>query len=416
MTAYQRRLIDDRLDELQPLLRAISIHGPKGVGKTATAARRAKTVISLDQGLDRDRLAADPEMIRTMTGPVLIDEWQRWPESWDRVRRAVDDGAPYGQFILAGSSAPRGATVHSGAGRIVPFRMRPLSLAERGIETPTISLKDLLTGSAEVAGTTRVRLPDYVTEIVASGLPGIRAEDARVRPALLDAYIDNIVQREFPEQGYHVRKPETLRGWLAAYAAATSSTASYSTILAAATPGESDKPARTTTMTYRDALSGLWLLDPIEPWSPKTNHFERLATTPKHQLADPALAARLLGASADALLHQDAGRFLGALFEHLVALSVRVYAEAAEARVYHLRTSDARHEIDLIVERPDGKVFAIETKLATHAAGNDLKHISWLRDSIGDRFLGAAVITTGPDAYLRKDDRIAIIPAALLGP
>lgn len=41
---YRRRVVDDDLDALLPGLSAISIEGPKGVGKTATALTRAVTV------------------------------------------------------------------------------------------------------------------------------------------------------------------------------------------------------------------------------------------------------------------------------------------------------------------------------------------------------------------------------------
>jgi predicted AAA+ superfamily ATPase len=414
---YTRRIIDDRLDARQPRLAAIALQGPKGVGKTATATRRARTVLSLQYAEVRDRFAADPSILATVDAPVLIDEWQRWPESWDRVRAAVDDGLPSGQVILAGSSAPRGATVHSGAGRIVPFRIRPLSLAERGIETSTTSLAALLDGERpEVSGSTGVGLPDYVREIVASGLPGIHGKDPQDRLDLLDAYVDNIVQHEFAEQGYPVRKPQTLRAWLTAYAAATATTASYNRILDASSPGQSDKPAVTTTITYRDALESLWLLDPLPAWSPSRNVFDRLVGAPKHQLADPALAARLCGATERSLLvgRRHAG-LLGPLFKHLVALSILVYAQSSRARVHHLRTRNGDHEVDLIVERDDGRVVALEVKLAATVTDNDVKHLRWLRDRLGDDLADAAVITTGSHAYRRRDG-IAVVPAALLGP
>jgi len=416
MAGYSRRLIDDRLDARQPRLAAVALQGPKGVGKTATATRRARTVLSLQFAEVRERFAADPTILTTADGPILVDEWQRWPESWDRVRTAVDDGLPPGQIILAGSSAPRGATVHSGAGRIVPFRMRPLSLVERGLETPTISLSTLLDGERpEVTGSTEVSLPDYVREIVASGLPGIHGADPEDRTDLLDAYVDNIVQREFPEQGYRVRKPQTLRAWLTAYSAATSTTTSYNRILDASSPGQSDKPAVTTTLTYRDALEGLWLLDPLPAWSPSRNVFDRLVSAPKHQLADPALAARLCGATERSLLvdRRHAG-LLGPLFEHLVALSTLVYALASRARVHHLRTRNGDHEVDLIIEGDDGRVVALEVKLAASVSDADVKHLRWLADRLGDDLADAAVITTGSHAY-RRPDGIAVVPAALLG-
>ena len=214
-----------------------------------------------------------------------------------------------------------------------------------------------------------------------------------------------------------------LRAWLAAYAGATSTTSSYSAILDAATPGDHDKPAKTTTIAYRDVLTQLWLLDPVPGWSTSRSAFTRLASAPKHHLADPALAARLLGIDVAALL-SDApasagqhrpGPMVGALFESLVALSVRVYAQAAEATVHHMRSRNGGREVDLIVQRADQRVVAFEVKLARDVDDTDVAHLNWLRFQLGDDLLDAAVITTGPEAY-RRADGIAVIPAALLGP
>ena len=50
---YRRRVIDDELDELLAGLPAIALEGPKAVGKTATALRRAATVYRLDDEAER---------------------------------------------------------------------------------------------------------------------------------------------------------------------------------------------------------------------------------------------------------------------------------------------------------------------------------------------------------------------------
>ncbi len=305
--------------------------------------------------------------------------------------------------------------MHSGAGRIVPLRLRPLSLVERGVAEPTVSLAALLAGEATITGESEVRLTDYADQIVATGFPGIYDEPARTRPALIDAYLENLVQREFAEQGYPVRKPQVLAAWLAGYAAATSTTTQYSRILDAATPGEGDKPARSTTIAYRDVLSGLWVLDPLPAWLPTRNEFDRLASTPKHQLADPGLAARLLRASASSLVLGRRDHLLGPLFEHLVALCVQVYAQASNAAVSHLRTRNGDHEVDIVVEDIEGKVVAMEVKLTPTPTDADVKHLRWLRQKLGDDLADAVVVTTGPRAY-RRPDGIAVVPAALLGP
>ena len=93
-------------------------------------------------------MEADPEMVLRSPRPTLIDEWQLVPEVWDVVRRQVDRDPTPGQFLLTGSASPRpGATAHSGAGRIVRLRMRPMTLAERGLAPTTVSLRQLLSGT-----------------------------------------------------------------------------------------------------------------------------------------------------------------------------------------------------------------------------------------------------------------------------
>lgn len=420
---YVRRILDDSLDDLLPVLPAIALQGPKGVGKTETAMQRMRTALRFDDDRQRSVYSADPDRLRSLDPPVLVDEWQRLPEVWDHVRRAVDDGAAPGQFLLTGSAAPAGAAIHSGAGRIVELRMRPLSLAERGLVRPTVSLGELLAGNqGQVSGACPVTLEDYTDEILRSGFPGIRGLPDRARRLQLDSYLSAVVSREFPEQGVILRRPDTLRAWLAAYAAATSTTSSYNTILDAATGGNSNKPAKDTTIAYRDVLAQLWLLDPVPAWLPSNNRLKRLGKAPKHQLADPALATRLLRADRRALLEGGSagpsiprdGTLLGALFEHLVGLSVMVYAQACEADVSHLRALDGGHEVDLIIERGHG-VVALEVKLTAAVDERDVRHLLWLRERLGDRLLDAGVITTGPEAY-RRADGVAVVPAALLGP
>ena len=423
--AYARRVLDAQLDRLLTGLPAVVINGPKAVGKTATATRRAATVLALDDPTERALIEADRDRLSRLPTPILIDEWQLYPAVWDRVRRAVDAGATPGSYLLTGSATPTTAPTHTGADRIVRLRLRPMSLAERGLVEPTVSLAGLLAGTRPpIGGESPVGLADYAEEIVASGFPGLRALPAHTRSASLNGYLDAIVERDFAELGHVVRRPRTLRAWFKAYAAATSTTASYNAILDASTAGQPDKPAKTTTIAYRETFERMWLLDPVPAWTGSRSHLASLGQAPKHHLADPALAARLLGVGAGALLHTPNpdrppiprdGTLLGALFESLVTLCVRTYAEAADAHVSHLRTHRGDHEVDLIVTRDDGRMVALEVKLAPIADDEDVRHLHWLREQLGNDLLDAAVITTGPAAY-RRPDGIAVIPAALLGP
>jgi predicted AAA+ superfamily ATPase len=413
-------VIDSELDALLPSLPAVLLDGPKGVGKSATARQRCRTERQLDQPAEAAVVAADPRVIAHDPRPLLIDEWQRVPATFDVVRRLVDADPTGGQFLLTGS-APTSGT-HSGAGRITSFRMRPLTLPERGVETPSVAMAELLAGSASIGGRTTFSLRDYVAEIVAGGFPGMRHLEGRALERQLDSYINLIVSHDLPEVGFATRRPATVMAWLRAYAAATGTTADWEKIRNAATSGQGDKPAKTTVLPYIELLTALRILDPIEAWSPSNNHLRDLTQTPKHFLADPALSARLVrrsatqllaGATSDIVVPRDGG-FLGGIFEALAALSVRTFAQNCDARVYHLRTKGGRHEVDFIVDGPDG-IVGIEVKLASTVDDDDVAHLKWLREQIGDHCVDLAVLNTGPEAY-RRSDGVAVIPLALLGP
>lgn len=421
---YLPRVLEGELDELISTLSALAIEGPKGVGKTAMASRRAKTIHALDDPEQLELAMADPSRLLKTHPPILIDEWQRLPETWDLVRRAVDAGAGPGSFLLTGSASPKGMGTHSGAARIPTVRMRPMALSERLGIPGSVSLAELLKGERpDLEGETSMSLEDYTDEILASGFPGLRQLSDRALRVQLDGYLDRVVDRDLPELGQQVRNPAGLRRWMRAYAAASSTTTSFEKIRAAAASGEGENVNRKAARPYRDALERLWLLDPVPGWLPSRSHLKRLIAGEKHQLADPALAARLVGATKSALLEGESygpsmprdGTFLGALFESLVTLCIRVYAQGAEAQVKHLRSFAGDREIDLIVQRDDDRVVAIEVKLTAVPRDNDFRHLEWLREAIGDDLLDAIVVTTGRVAY-RRVDGIGVVPLALLGP
>lgn len=424
LKAYSRRVIDGVLDELQPQLPAIAIDGPKAVGKTRTAIERAATIHRLDDPAEFELAQSDPARLLMGETPILIDEWQRLPEIWDRVRRAVDDGAAPGSFLLTGSAIPEELPMHSGAGRIASVRMRPMTLAERGFE-PTVSVAALLREDRQpIVGETDLKVADYVDELLRSGFPAIHPLSDRALRIQLDAYVDRVIERDIPDDaGTLIRNSAALRRWMAAYAAASSGTTTLEKIRDAASSGSSTRPSRTAVQSYRDALTRVWILDEVPAWTTSVNHLRRLGSAPKHQLVDPSLAARMLGVDARALLEDSVdgpdiprdGTLLGALFESLATLSVRTFADAAEAKIGHLRTAKGEREVDLIVERSDSRVVGFEVKLARTIRDTDVKHLNWLEERIGDQLLDKVILTTGPSAY-RREDGVAVVPLALLGP
>lgn len=316
------------------------------MGKTSTASRRAGDELRLDLEQHWRMARADPELVTRLPKPLLIDEWQRVPAVWGAVRRAVDDGADPGSYLLAGSASPcLEAPIHSGAGRILSLRIRPMALCERDLVEPSVSMAALLRGGAEVSGTSPMGVSDYLKEIIASGFPGLHGLPPRVRTAQLRSYTTRIFEHELPdEHGISIRRPASLMGWLSAYASTVGTTETWETIRTAATPGDADPPTKATVSRYRDWLTSLWLLDPVPAWRPLGTSLRNLVQAPKHHLADPALAAVLLRATPE-ILAKGQGRWLGSrgslvggLFENLAMLTVRGAAQVSGGDVFHLRT------------------------------------------------------------------------------
>jgi len=96
-----------------------------------------------------------------------------------------------------------------------------------------------------------------------------------------------------------------------------------------------------------------------------------------------------------------------------IHLCLSVYASVNNATLSFVKTYNGDHEIDFIIEK-DSKVIACEVKLSPSVDDGDLKHLRWFREKVGNDCCDAMIITTGGAAY-RREDGIAVVPAALLG-
>jgi predicted AAA+ superfamily ATPase len=97
-------------------------------------------------------------------------------------------------------------------------------------------------------------------------------------------------------------------------------------------------------------------------------------------------------------------------------LETFVYGEVAaqgswldEVRaIGHWRTRDG-DEVDLVIERDDGAVIAIEVKAAGQVTDKDLRGLRTLRDLLGAEFSIGLVLHTGQQSY-RVEDRLFSLP------
>ena len=354
---------------------------------------------------------------------MLLDQWQRVPDVWDAVKRAVDADGTGGRFLLTGSPPAKGTVTHSGAGRIVLLRMRPMTLPERGVKSPTVSLATLLDGEEPpVQGTCGLDLGDYTDLTLRRACPACSVFPTGV--AYPTGRLPGPHRRPRPRGGGAQRAATRDRSWLdACLRGSTSTTATWKTFRDAATSGSGDKPAKTTTIPYIETLSALRILDQVPAWQPGHNHLfgsprapSPIWPTPRWRPSRrrwPRLPARRRSWRGD----HPPGRHVSRRPLRVAGHVYRPRVRAGRRReVFHLRTYEGRHEVDLIVEGDNGKVLALEVKLSAAIDDDDTRHLRWLANEIGDQLVGAAVLTTGKQAYRRPSDGVAVIPPGLLGP
>lgn len=414
---YRERIVDAELVARLRATGAVVIEGPKACGKTATARQRAASEVLLDVDDDARRLVdVDPARLLEGATPRLIDEWQLEPSLWNLLRRAVDDRAEPGQFILTGSAVPAAeVTRHTGAGRLTRLRMRPMSLYESELSTGDVSLGAVLAGDAVRSAEPGLSIPEIAEAICRGGWPGFSSLDLADGLRAVRDYLDEIRRVDVGRVGDRRHEPDKVGQLLRSLARNAATYAAATTL--ARDAGGSDGPLKSdTARAYIDALQRLMIVEDQPAWAPHLRSKYVLRGASKRHFVDPSLAVAALRATPEALLRDL--KLFGFLFESLVVRDLRVYAQSADAEVLQYRDSSGL-EVDAIVQIADGRWAAFEIKLGTGqidaAAANLLRFARQVDTQRSGEPEVLGVIVSAGYGYVR-DDGVAVIPIGALGP
>ena len=414
---YRPRVVDSELRQCLAGVGAVVIEGPKACGKTRMAQQLAASSVMLDVDQEARRaLAVDPALVLRGARPRLLDEWQVEPALWNAVRRAVDDSAEAGQFLLTGSAVPADdAARHTGAGRFAFVRLRPMTLLEAGDGGGGVSLAALFAAEPPACADPGLAISDLAALICRGGWPAqIQKPLAAAARAARD-YLEQVRQVDVSRLDGRRRDPQRLAALLRAVARNVATEASLATLSADAVGADGPLDPRTVT-DYLETLERLMVLESQPAWRPHLRSKATLRQASKRHFCDPSLAVAALGGSADRLLNDL--ELLGLLFESLVIRDLRVFAQALDGEVFHYRDNYGV-EVDAVVQLRDGRWGAIEIKLGSAQVDAAAASLLRFQRQIDRRQTGEPAflaVICGKGYGYRRPDGVVVIPIGALAP
>jgi len=365
----------------------------------------------------------NPRAVLNGDKPRLIDEWQKAPDIWNQVKDDLDFEYQFGKYILTGSSTPADKTEihHTGAGRIAPLTMRPMTLWESKESKGTVSLKDLFEGGKNFPWDMNAdfTLDDVAFLLCRGGWPISVLAPRDIAIEITKNYYNGLFVFEDSEnERFRNKKPEVLRMILRSYARNISSEAAVSTIISDIRQSNERTMDTKTYDDYMDALKDLYIIEDMDAWNPNIRSKTSIRSTPTRHFVDTSIACRSLGVSPGDLM-KDLNSF-GLFYEDFAVRDLRVYADCLGGTLKHYR-DNAGLECDAVVHLEDGRWGGIEIKLG----GDDLidegaESLKTLRNKIIEKSDEKApsfllVLTAVGGAY-KRDDGVYVAPINLLKP
>ena len=420
---YYPRLVEKEIELKLRTSGAVVVAGPKFCGKTTTCMLYQKSFVKLNtkQAIAMARL--NPKAMLKGETPRLIDEWQKAPDIWNQVKDDLDCNYEFGKYILTGSSTPADKTEvhHSGAGRIAPVMMRPMSLWESQDSKGGVSLGDLFNGGEEFTWDTNqdFTLDDVAFLLCRGGWPISVLAPKDIAIEITKNYWNGLFAFEDQEnERFRNKKPEVLKMIIRSYARHISTEATISTIIADVRQSNERTMDTKTFDDYLEALKDLFILEDMRAWNPNIRSKTSIRSTPTRHFVDTSIACRALGVMPEDLL-ADLESF-GLFFEDMAVRDLKVYAGTLGGEVRHYR-DNAGLECDAVIHLENGQWGAIEIKLGgddlIEAGASSLKRLkAKLAEKSDEKAPSFLMVLTAVGSSYQREDGVYVIPINLLMP
>lgn len=421
MKEYYERVSDKVLEDHLESKGAVLIEGPKWCGKTTSAKHVAKSFIEMDRP---DMTEQYQQMARIKPAallegkvPHLVDEWQIAPGIWNAVRYEVDQRGEFGQFILTGSSVPPvfDESMHTGTGRIVRMKMRPMSLFESKDSTGEVSLEDMFRG-CDIAASDNHNIDDIAYLICRGGWPLSVNTSKKVALKQAFDYYDSVVKDDISRVDGIKRDPERMKRLMKSYARNVATQASLETIREDCIVNDTDTFDKETLYSYINALKKIFVIEDSAAWNPNIRSKTAIRTADTRYFVDPSIAIAALGLGPKDLINDL--NLMGLIFENLCVRDLRIYADFLDGDVFHYRDKTGL-ECDAVIHLRNGQYGLIEVKLGgdkliNEGAENLLKLASRIdSDKMKEPAFMMVLCGVAPFAY-RREDGVYVVPISCL--
>ncbi len=420
---YYERLIEKRIERKLKSSGAVLVAGPKFCGKTTTCMLYQNSYIKLNTKQSIAIARLNPKGVLIGEQPRLIDEWQKAPDIWNHIKDDLDFDYQFGKYILTGSSTPADKTDvhHSGAGRIAPLLMRPMTLWESKESNGKVSLASLFEGGTDypLDMNSEFTLEDVAFLLCRGGWPiAVQAPRDIALEITKNYYGGLFIFEDSENERFRNKKPEVLRMILRSYARNISTEAAVSTIISDIRQSNERSMDTKTYDDYMEALKDLYIIEDMEAWNPNIRSKTSIRSTPTRHFVDTSIACRSLGVNPPDLMN-DLESF-GLFFEDFAVRDLRVYADSLGGEVKHYRDNSGL-ECDAVVHLEDGRWGGIEIKLGGDDLINDgAESLKRLRDKIvqksDEKAPSFLLVLTAVGAAYKREDGVYVAPINMLKP
>ena len=420
---YYERLIEKRIERKLKSSGAVLVAGPKFCGKTTTCMLYQNSYIKLNTKQSIAIARLNPKGVLIGEQPRLIDEWQKAPDIWNHIKDDLDFDYQFGKYILTGSSTPADKTDvhHSGAGRIAPLLMRPMTLWESRESNGKVSLASLFEGGTDypLDMNSEFTLEDVAFLLCRGGWPiAVQAPRDIALEITKNYYGGLFIFEDSENERFRNKKPEVLRMILRSYARNISTEAAVSTIISDIRQSNERSMDTKTYDDYMEALKDLYIIEDMEAWNPNIRSKTSIRSTPTRHFVDTSIACRSLGVNPLDLMN-DLESF-GLFFEDFAVRDLRVYADSLGGEVKHYRDNSGL-ECDAVVHLEDGRWGGIEIKLGGDDLINDgAESLKRLRDKIvqksDEKAPSFLVVLTAVGPAYKREDGVCVAPINMLKP